>query len=260
MSTYLVALFVGEMDLLEDSVDGIRLGIHTVKGKRERARYAMEATKQIVRYFNAYFGEPYPLVKLDQLALPGGISGAMKTGGDRYNEGRFLYSPGKFSAPAASGLRHHRARDRAPWFANLVTMAWWEQLVAERGLRLVMAARPRSASTRAGACRCAMRFGKSRPCQRTRADDPSDPDAGRERHARDGRLRFHHLRERSCGSAHARGLSRRRRFPRGVQGYMRAHRFSNTTTADFWHHLSGASGQDIGKLVAGWTEQPGYRW
>src|SRR5207247_11336041 len=61
MSTYLVALFVGEMDLLEDSVDGIRLGIHTVKGKRERARYAMEATKEIVRYYNGYFGEPYPL-------------------------------------------------------------------------------------------------------------------------------------------------------------------------------------------------------
>src|SRR5258706_12894072 len=47
-------------------------------------------------------------------------------------------------------------------------------------------------------------------------------------------------------------------FRAGVQGYMRAHRFSSTTTADFWHHLSGASGQDIGKLVAGWTEQPGY--
>src|SRR3989454_11053028 len=47
-------------------------------------------------------------------------------------------------------------------------------------------------------------------------------------------------------------------FRAGVRGYMRAHRFSNTTTADFWHHLSGASGQDIGKLIAGWTEQPGY--
>src|SRR5258708_35185515 len=47
-------------------------------------------------------------------------------------------------------------------------------------------------------------------------------------------------------------------FRAGVRGYVRAHRFSNTTTADFWHHLSGTSGQDIGKLVAGWTEQPGY--
>src|SRR5438034_8746982 len=87
MSTYLAALFVGEMDLLEDSVDGIRLGIHTVKGKRERARYAMQATKEIGRYYNCYFGEPYPLAKLDQIALPGGIGGAMENwGAIAYNE------------------------------------------------------------------------------------------------------------------------------------------------------------------------------
>src|SRR5262249_17492326 len=48
MSTYLVALFVGEMDVLEDSVDGIKLRIYTAKGKRARARYAMESTKPIV--------------------------------------------------------------------------------------------------------------------------------------------------------------------------------------------------------------------
>ena len=40
MSTYLVALFIGEMDSLEDSVDGVRLRIYTAKGKSARARYA----------------------------------------------------------------------------------------------------------------------------------------------------------------------------------------------------------------------------
>jgi aminopeptidase N len=47
-------------------------------------------------------------------------------------------------------------------------------------------------------------------------------------------------------------------FRAGVQGYVRAHRFSNATTADLWHHLSEASGKDIHELVSGWTEQPGY--
>jgi aminopeptidase N len=47
-------------------------------------------------------------------------------------------------------------------------------------------------------------------------------------------------------------------FRSGVQGYVRAHRFSSATTADLWWHLSKASGRDIGKLVSGWTEQPGY--
>ena len=36
-------------------------------------RYALEATAQILRYYNDYFGVAYPLPKLDQIALPGGF-------------------------------------------------------------------------------------------------------------------------------------------------------------------------------------------
>src|SRR2546430_7524925 len=41
MPTYLVALFVGELEGLEGSGHGIALPIHTVKGKSGRARHAM---------------------------------------------------------------------------------------------------------------------------------------------------------------------------------------------------------------------------
>src|SRR5882724_11534973 len=141
MSTYLVGLFVGEMDLLEDSVDGIRLGIHTVKGKRERARYAMEATKELLHYYNDYFGEAYPLVKLDQIALPGGIGGAMENwGAIAYNEGRFLYDPGGDSLrhkQAVYGIIAHEIAHQ--WFGNLVTMAWWDNLWLNEGFASWMA-------------------------------------------------------------------------------------------------------------------------
>src|SRR5258707_531056 len=141
MSTYLVGLFVGEMDLLEDSVDGIRLGIHTVKGKRARARYAMEATKEVLHYFNDYFGEPYPLVKLDQIALPGGIGGAMENwGAIAYNEGRFLYDPGEDSLQQQQGVYGIIAHEIAhQWFGNLVTMAWWDNLWLNEGFASWMA-------------------------------------------------------------------------------------------------------------------------
>src|SRR5260370_21306004 len=92
MPTYLVALFIGELDVLEDSVDGVALRIYTVRGKTERARYAMQATKQIVPFFNEYFGVRYALPKLDQVAGPGGIFGAMENwGAIYYNEARLLY-------------------------------------------------------------------------------------------------------------------------------------------------------------------------
>jgi len=261
MSTYLVALFVGEMDLLEDSVDGIRLGIHTVKGKRERARYAMEATKQIVRYFNAYFGEPYPLVKLDQLALPGGISGAMENwGAIAYNEGRFLYSPGEDSLrqqQVVYGIIAHEIAHQ--WFGNLVTMAWWDNLWLNEGFASWMAGKTSERfNPRWGMpLRDALWKESALSEDARRMTHPIQTPVENDTRAMDVFDSITYAK----GAAVLRmleGYLGEGVFRAGVQGYMRAHRFSNTTTADFWHHLSGASGQDIGKLVAGWTEQPGY--
>src|SRR3989442_9540497 len=47
-------------------------------------------------------------------------------------------------------------------------------------------------------------------------------------------------------------------FRDGIRRYMRAHQYSNTTTADLWHHLSEASGREVATLAAPWTEQPGF--
>jgi len=261
MSTYLVGLFVGEMDLLEDSVDGIRLGIHTVKGKRARARYAMEATKEVLRYYNDYFGEAYPLVKLDQIALPGGIGGAMENwGAIAYNEGRFLYDPGEDSLrqqqEAYSIIAHEIAHQ---WFGNLVTMAWWDNLWLNEGFASWMAGK------------ASERFNPRWGVQLRYAlwkDQALSEDARRTTHPIrtpvENDVRAMDVFD---SITYAKGAAVLRMlegylgedvFRAGVRGYVRAHRFSNTTTADFWHHLSGTSGQDIGKLVAGWTEQPGY--
>ncbi len=261
MSTYLVALFVGEMDLLEDSVDGIRLGIHTVKGKRERARYAMQATKEIVRYYNGYFGEPYPLAKLDQIALPGGIAGAMENwGAIAYNEGRLLYDPGEDSLRQQQGVYGIIAHEIAhQWFGNLVTMAWWDNLWLNEGFASWMASK--------AAERFNPRWGM-RLREALWKEEALSEDARRTTHAIQTPVE-NDVRAMDVFDSitYAKGAAVLRMleaylgddaFRAGVRGYMRAHRFSNTTTADFWHHLSGASGQDIGKLIAGWTEQPGY--
>src|SRR6266850_2394721 len=261
MSTYLVGLFVGEMDLLEDSVDGIRLGIYTVKGKRERARYAMHATKQIVHYLNGYFGEPYPLVKLDQIALPGGIVGAMENwGAIAYNEGRFLYDPGEDSLRQQQGVYGIIAHEIAhQWFGNLVTMAWWDNLWLNEGFASWMAGK----ATERFNPRWGMRLRDALWKETALAEDarrtthPIQTPVENDTRAMDVFDSITYAK----GAAVLRmleGYLGEDVFRAGVQGYMRAHRFSNTTTADFWHHLSGASGKDIGKLVAGWTEQPGY--
>src|SRR5262249_45160463 len=81
MPSYLVALTVGRFDVLASEAAGVPLRILTAPGKREQARYALELTRQLLPYYNEYFGVPYALPKLDQLAVPGVRDGAMEDWG-----------------------------------------------------------------------------------------------------------------------------------------------------------------------------------
>src|SRR2546423_9408569 len=94
MCSYLNVFCAGEFDAIESKVDGVKLRITTTKGKAESARYALEATAQILHYYNEYFGVPYPLPKLDQLAIPGGFGGAIENwGGITYYAKALLFCP-----------------------------------------------------------------------------------------------------------------------------------------------------------------------
>ena len=261
MPTYLVALFVGEMESVHDEVDGIRLGIYTVKGKASQTAFAMQATKEIVRYFNDYFGERYTLPKLDQIALPGGMGGAMENwGAIVYVESRLLLDPPESSLRLQQqiyGLIAHEVAHQ--WFGNLVTMAWWDNLWLNEAFASWMAAKTsdkfhpqwRVERRRAGHVEYAMREDARKTThpvqtpveQDSRAMDVFDAITYTKGEA------FVFMLEDYLGE---------NAFRDGVRRYMRAHRFSNTTTADLWHHLSEASGRDAGAFAAQWTEQPGF--
>jgi aminopeptidase 2 len=47
-------------------------------------------------------------------------------------------------------------------------------------------------------------------------------------------------------------------FMNGVRSYLQAFKYKNTMTADLWHHLSQASGQDVASLMRSWTKEMGY--
>jgi aminopeptidase N len=261
MPTYLVALFVGELDVLEDSVDGIALRIYTVKGKTDRARYAMQATKQIVPFFNEYFGVRYALPKLDQVAVPGGIWGAMENwGAINYNEARLLYDeaePSLRQQQQVYGIIAHEVAHQ--WFGNLVTMAWWDNLWLNEGFASWMATKT------------AQRFYPDWKVRLRRAlwrQEAMTDDARRTTHpiqtpvTDDARAMdvFDSITY-SKGEAFIGMLESylgEEVFRNGIRRYMQAHQYSNTTTADLWHHLSEASGREVATLAAPWTEQPGF--
>ena len=99
MSSYLNVFVAGEFDLIESRSGPTQIRVIATKGKAELGRYALEATAQILQYYNDYFGVPYPLPKLDQIALPGGFGGAMENwGGITYYESALLFDPKNSSA------------------------------------------------------------------------------------------------------------------------------------------------------------------
>ena len=98
-------------------------------------RYALEATAQILQYYNDYFGVAYPLPKLDQIAIPGGFGGAMENwGGITYYESKLLFDPKSSSAETKQDVYEVLAHEMAhQWFGDLVTMAWWDNLWLNEG-------------------------------------------------------------------------------------------------------------------------------
>src|SRR5207248_8842273 len=69
MSSYLNVFVAGELDFIQSQVGPTQIRVIATKGKAELGRYALDASAEILKYYNDYFGVPYPLPKLDQIAL-----------------------------------------------------------------------------------------------------------------------------------------------------------------------------------------------
>ena len=78
MSTYLLAWCVGELDSIETRTkDGTLIRCYTPVGKGEQGRFALQVAERILPFYNAFFETPYPLPKLDMLAIDDFAAGAM---------------------------------------------------------------------------------------------------------------------------------------------------------------------------------------
>ena len=271
MSSYLNVFVAGELDLIESQVGPTQIRVIATKGKARLGRYALEASAEILKYYNDYFGVPYPLPKLDQIAIPGGFGGAMENwGGITYYESVLLFDPKNSSAGTKQDIYEVVAHEMAHmWFGDLVTMAWWDNLWLNEGFASWMGSKctahfnpewevwlarklPRDPTRRTGIAKEAAMEGDARstthPIQQRIATEAEANNAFDDITYKKGQS-FLRMLESFLGEDVLRD---------GVRRYIDAHKYSNTTTADLWNALSEASNKSVGEIAAGWTEQPGF--
>src|SRR6267378_898064 len=271
MSSYLNVFVAGELDLIESRSGPTQIRVITTKGKAELGRYALEATAQILQYYNDYFGVPYPLPKLDQIALPGGFGGAMENwGGITYYESALLFDPKNSSAETKQNIYEVLAHEIAhQWFGDLVTMAWWDNLWLNEGFASWMGTKstahfnpqwevwlrrniPRDPARRVGIAKEQAMEGDARstthPVQQPIATEAEANSAFDDITYKKGQS-FIRMLESFLGEDI---------FRDGIRRYIAAHKYSNSTTVDLWNALAEASGKPVGEIAASWTEQPGF--
>src|SRR5207253_9053756 len=80
-----------------------------------------------LRFFEAYYGLPYPGDKLDLLAIPDFAAGAMENlGAVTFRETALLVNEAAASHTELERIADVVAHEIAHmWFGDLVSMAWW---------------------------------------------------------------------------------------------------------------------------------------
>ena len=137
MSSYLLFLGMGDVERKTVMAGKTEIGIITRRGVVDQGDYALSQAKKLLAYYNDYFGQPYPLPKLDMIAGPGSSQffGAMENwGAIFYFEPEVLFDPKRATQSGRERIFIVVAHEMAhQWFGDLVTMRWWDDLWLNEG-------------------------------------------------------------------------------------------------------------------------------
>uniref|UniRef100_A0A672SI51 Aminopeptidase n=1 Tax=Sinocyclocheilus grahami TaxID=75366 RepID=A0A672SI51_SINGR len=263
MSTYLVAFVIGEYDFVESqSSDGVTVRVYTPVGKAEQGKFALEVATKTLPFYKDYFSVPYPLPKIDLIAIADFAAGAMENWGlVTYRETALLIDPKNSCASSrqwvALVVGHELAHQ---WFGNLVTMEWWTHLWLNEGF----------ASWIEYLCvdHCFPEYDiwtQFVSADYTRALDldaldnshPIEVDVG---HPSEVDEIFDAI-SYSKGASVIRMLHNYigdEEFRKGMNAYLLKFQHKNASTEDLWECLEQASGKPIAAVMNSWTKQMGF--
>jgi aminopeptidase N len=260
MSSYLVAMAVGDFACIEGSADGIPIRVCSTPDKKHLGGFALESAEHILHYYDDYYAINYPYGKLDIVAVPDFAAGAMEnTAAIFYRESLLLIDDQHSSVRAhkfvASILGHEMAH---MWFGDLVTMQWWNDLWLNEGFATWMAPKPIEAwkpewnmdlnavQETVGAMN-GDSYGAIHAV-RTQADTPDEILELADEITYGKAADVLRMVEAYVGEE---------TFRRGVNNYLQEHAFGNATAEDFWNTMARVSGKPVDRIMQSFVDQPG---
>ena len=260
MSSYLVALTVGDWKCESDHTDGVKVSVCTVPGKENLTHFPLEATKAILHYYDNYYGIKYPLPKLDNIAVPDFQAGAMENwGAIIYRENDLLIDDKTSSVGAKQGVAETIAHEMAhQWFGDLVTMKWWDDIWLNEGFATWMTSHP---------------LEQWKPEWMLSQDVVQNTDRALAGDSVKNTRPIHQEAETRAeieqlfdGIAYGKSAAVLNMlesylgpdtFRAGVNLYLKEHAYGNATAADFWNAMARSSKKPIDKIMPTFVMQPG---
>ncbi len=260
MSTYLVAMAVGDFECIAGSADEIPIRVCDVPGRKHLLKFALEAAEANLKYFDQYYAIRYPFGKLDVIAFPDFSAGAMEnTAAITYRETLLAIDDQRASVGmhrlVTEVLSHEMAHQ---WFGDLVTMKWWDDVWLNEGFATWMAPKPvavwkpewrvemeevkdtaRAMNLDSLATTRAIRNPASSAAEISQQFDA----IAYEKAAAVLRMVESYLGEET--------------FREGVNAYLKEHAYGNATSEDFWNTLTRVSKKPADKVMSSFVIQPG---
>jgi aminopeptidase N/puromycin-sensitive aminopeptidase len=260
MSTYLVALAVGDWQCLERTVDAVPIRVCAIPERKQDGQFALEAAVQSIHFYNQWYGIKYPFGKLDMVAIPDYEWGGMENTGSIFYRDTALLMDEKtasvFSKRSHATVVAHEIAHQ--WFGDLVTAAWWDDIWLNEGFaswmqnKPVIAWHPEWHLEEEAASTAQQVIGQdSLSAARAIHGDPSTSAE---------------IKEMFDGITYEKGAAvlgmlesyvGPEVFRKGVNAYLQAHANGNAAAADFWQAMAKVSGKPVDKIMPTFVLQPG---